>query len=199
MRTFLCALSLLVAGSAAAQTAIYRWVDADGVTHFADTLSNVPAGARVETTTGEDVWTVAPSERQPTAAAAPGPLVALAAPKPVAINVEPKVSDEERWRGQFAAARERIATLQDEIAVDRETIGALGPVLQCGYAPMVPSRRHAGVLIAQGGCIAVPNPEYTRRQDRLALNEKALVRAKEQLADLERRAAHEAVPLEWRR
>jgi hypothetical protein len=43
------------------------------------------------------------------------------------------------------------------------------------------------------------NPEYERAKERLAKNRKALVRAKEELAALERRAALEAVPLEWRR
>lgn len=43
------------------------------------------------------------------------------------------------------------------------------------------------------------NPEFERTRDRLARNRTALVRAKEALADLERRAALEAVPLEWRR
>ena len=43
------------------------------------------------------------------------------------------------------------------------------------------------------------NAEYERARERLARNRKALVRAKEELADLERRAALEAVPLEWRR
>jgi hypothetical protein len=43
------------------------------------------------------------------------------------------------------------------------------------------------------------NPDYERIRDQLERNRKALVRAKEELADLERRAALEAVPLEWRR
>lgn len=43
------------------------------------------------------------------------------------------------------------------------------------------------------------NAEIERARERLAKNRKALVRAKEELADLERRAALEAVPLEWRR
>ncbi|MEW5739029.1 MAG: DUF4124 domain-containing protein [Myxococcota bacterium] len=43
------------------------------------------------------------------------------------------------------------------------------------------------------------NPEYERVRDRLERNRKALVRAKDDLKDLERRAANEAVPLDWRR
>ncbi|MEW6431887.1 MAG: DUF4124 domain-containing protein [Myxococcota bacterium] len=48
-------------------------------------------------------------------------------------------------------------------------------------------------------CVWSFNPAYERIRDRLARNRKALVRAKEELGDLERRAALEAVPLEWRR
>jgi len=42
-------------------------------------------------------------------------------------------------------------------------------------------------------------PEFERTREQLEKNRKALVRAKEELAELERRAALEAVPLEWRR
>ncbi|MCC6332865.1 MAG: DUF4124 domain-containing protein [Myxococcales bacterium] len=43
------------------------------------------------------------------------------------------------------------------------------------------------------------NPDYERIRERLERNRKGLIRAKEELHDLERRAANEAVPLEWRR
>lgn len=43
------------------------------------------------------------------------------------------------------------------------------------------------------------NPEYQVARDRLEKNRRELVRAKEALADLERRASFEAVPLHWRR
>ena len=43
------------------------------------------------------------------------------------------------------------------------------------------------------------NPEYQVARDRLERNRRELVRAKEALADLERRASFEAVPLHWRR
>jgi hypothetical protein len=43
------------------------------------------------------------------------------------------------------------------------------------------------------------NPEYQVARDRLERNRRELVRAQEALADLERRASFEAVPLHWRR
>lgn len=43
------------------------------------------------------------------------------------------------------------------------------------------------------------NPDYQAARDRLEKNRRELVRAKEALADLERRASFDAVPLHWRR
>lgn len=194
MQRLLLWACLLCAGSSVAQTAIYRWVDADGVTHFADSLANVPAGARVETTTGDEVWQVSAPAPAGTSGAVEKPAAA-----PVKVAVVAKPSEEDRWRKLFSDARERVASLEDELAVDKEAIGGLGPVLQCGYGAGVAMRTRGGVLLSQGGCVPVANPEYVRRQDRITLNEKALARAKEKLADLERLAANESVPLEWRR
>lgn len=43
------------------------------------------------------------------------------------------------------------------------------------------------------------SPEYAMIRDRLDRNRRELPRAREELADLERRASYEAVPLHWRR
>ena len=43
------------------------------------------------------------------------------------------------------------------------------------------------------------NPEFERVRERLEKNRREVVRAREDLADLERRASFEAVPLHWRR
>ncbi|MBL8924153.1 MAG: DUF4124 domain-containing protein [Myxococcaceae bacterium] len=53
--------------------------------------------------------------------------------------------------------------------------------------------------IATAPCLFTLNPEFERAKERLELNRKALVRAKGELADLDRRASFEAVPREWRR
>jgi hypothetical protein len=52
---------------------------------------------------------------------------------------------------------------------------------------------------ATAPCIFTLNPEHERAKERLALNRKALERAKDELADLERKASFEGVPLDWRR
>lgn len=43
------------------------------------------------------------------------------------------------------------------------------------------------------------NPEFDRIRERLERNRREVVRAREELADLDRRASFEAVPQEWRR
>jgi hypothetical protein len=51
----------------------------------------------------------------------------------------------------------------------------------------------------QQPCFFGLNAEFERAKERLELNRKALQRAKEDLAELERRASLESVPREWRR
>lgn len=53
--------------------------------------------------------------------------------------------------------------------------------------------------IATAPCVFTLNPEHERAKERLALNRKALERAKAELAELDRRASFEGVPREWRR
>jgi hypothetical protein len=43
------------------------------------------------------------------------------------------------------------------------------------------------------------NPEFDRIRDRLERNRREVVRAREELADLDRRASYDSVPQEWRR
>jgi hypothetical protein len=64
---------------------------------------------------------------------------------------------------------------------------------------------NAGTIVNQGTpfygtpCFFGLNPEWERIRERLERNRREVVRAREDLADLERRAAFEAVPLHWRR
>ena len=48
-------------------------------------------------------------------------------------------------------------------------------------------------------CWYVADPEYDRVRERLERNQAALKRAREDFSDLERRAANNSVPFEWRR
>lgn len=64
--------------------------------------------------------------------------------------------------------------------------GSVGAVNTWGQLPMT-------------SCAWLPNPEVDRVRERLEKNRRELPRAREDLADLERRASFEAVPLHWRR
>ena len=141
-RTNTALILILVASPAFAQ-AFYRWVDADGITHYTDNAAAVPRGAAVFATEGEPISEMGK----------PGPVPA-AVPKPPAtveqkhVDVDPSVPSlsEEYWRAQFRGAHEKIHQIEDEIAADRhrtEDINGLPISLsytclpQYGYAPSV--------------------------------------------------------------
>lgn len=73
-------------------------------------------------------------------------------------------------------------------------VGVNGSVVVSQTQVVVPN---SGVATAP--CVYTLNPEFERAKERLELNRKALVRAKTDLSELERRASFEGVPREWRR
>jgi hypothetical protein len=213
-------LLLLVASDAFSQ-AVYRWVDAEGTTHYTDNAASIPKGATVFATEGEPISEMGKPAPVPLAVTSP-----VAAPR---TDQEPSVptSSELYWRGAFRAAKEKIRNLEDEIAADRHRVedvnglpvgltyscypsyaGALvapqrygssivvGPQGAAAYFGPVPQQ---GYVAPFSSCIQTINPEYDRTRIRLEKNRSALDRAKEELHELDRRAAFDAVPLEWRR
>jgi hypothetical protein len=199
-----------------AQTTIYTWVDGQGVTHFTDNANEVPKGVAAETTIGDDLSYASSPHRETAPVAGPAPVDAAEAKR----DAE---AVETQWRARFREARVRIAELTDVIEVDTQLVeGQSGLVLtaqqtcpsqrvvqQFGFAgdQRQPADNGAGVAVTgpsvwgQGfgrrGCF--PNPEFERRRERLMLNRRALLRAKADLEELERQAAYNAIPLEWRR
>lgn len=186
----------VVAMTAHAQV-IYRWKGADGVEHFTDDPSTIPAGAHRSVTEGEPVSTLKMEAPVLPDAGAP---VAVA-------SGEPRPTAEQQWRQEFRLARDRVATLTDLVEVDRVKVEESGgqPLtarLSCSYVtPFVFGQPGGGpgVFPARGPCVAVLDPIWEAVRDRLALNRKALERAQSDLADLERRASMEGIPNEWRR
>ena len=163
-------LVCLLTSMAGAQS-VYRWTDASGELHYTNDRSQIPKGTKVETTEGAELAQVPapPPVRTPANGAA--------APD---TSVE-QANAERLWRGRFTAAHERIRQLEAEIASDQRKVD--NPTL----------------LPAARGRAAIPTMEYQRTKDRLASNRMALEEAKADLHELERCAANEAVPLEWRR
>jgi hypothetical protein len=218
-RSALALVLLLVASPALAQ-AVYRWVDAEGTTHYTDNSASIPKGATVFATDGEPISEMGKP--------GPVPVAPRAVIEEKRVEADPSVptSSEQYWRGQFRSAKDKIRSLEDEILADRRRLEdpqgmAVGINYQCApsygaYAP--PVRYGSSVIVGPQGaqayfgpiqqpghvgyfntCFQTINPEYDRTKLRLEKNRGALERAKEELHELERRAAFEAVPLEWRR
>ncbi|MFT3708071.1 MAG: DUF4124 domain-containing protein [Archangium sp.] len=238
-------LALLIASAQ-----IYTWTDKEGVEHFTDNKSEIPKGVKVRVTEGDELSVISVDKKPaPNAASStkPSNVIELqGAPQVVTLvtkSDDPNVPSaaEDYWRKLFRDARERVATLQDEIEVDRKrTEEVNGMPVRAGFicqqygVPPVVFAPVGGttttVSVGAGGQIApgvtvsgsatsvgvvrtfpsyptsyvTPcgygyNPEYAVARDRLEKNRRELVRAQEALADLERRASFEAVPLHWRR
>jgi len=245
--------SFVVGFSAQAQT-IYTWTDSRGTVHFTDDPSTVPANAKATTTEGAELSNTG----------APPPRAEPQKPQPaqpqVAVPADDR-SEETYWRGQFRQVREKIRSLEDELAIDQRRFddpsrtpggpsytcppggffypgfvrqpgfgfgssqvfsgGISGSVnLPLGNGATLGVQGSAGQTVTQGsttvtgsgvapfvgyggyypgGCYFAATDDYQRMRERIDRTKLALARAREELADLERRAANASVPLEWRR
>jgi hypothetical protein len=205
---------------------IYTWTDARGVQHYTDDPTTIPGDAKVSTAVGEELSNITAPKTQQQAAAAPQPVVAD--------DRRDSRSEEDYWRQQFRALKEKVRNLEDEIALDKKKVddptrlpmtgnfycapqifGRFGSSVAVSGTAVAPLGT-AGNLTVTGGfgqsfgfgtplsypygsCWYQPNSELAQTADRLERNRASLKRAKEDLSDLERRAANAAVPLEWRR
>jgi hypothetical protein len=125
---------------------------------------------------------------------------------------------EQYWRATFKALRERVAELEGDVEADRQLIEGTHGLPQTARFSCYPGAWWAtgstvivnGQALPGGGVVTgapgtaygAPcffNPEFERVRDRLDKNRRALTRARDELAELERRASFEAVPLHWRR
>lgn len=222
------ALILVLVASPAFAQAFYRWVDAEGTTHYTDNSATIPRGAAVFATEGEPISEMGKAAPVPVVAPKPAAVVDQ---KGVAVDPDVPTQAEVFWRAQFRAAAEKIRTIEDDIASDRyltEDLNGLpvsatyfcaSPYYQGAYS-VPPIGYHPSSAVGRKGgqahvgrfnrpgyvgnhfnnyCAALINPEYDQAIQRLEKNRSALARAKDDLHDLELRAAFEAVPLEWRR
>src|SRR5436190_23882581 len=89
---------------------IYTWTDARGVQHYTDDASSIPGDAKVSTAVGEELSNITPPKT---------------AQQPVPIAVEERRNDrneEEYWRREFRTVKDKVRTLEDEIAVDQKKV-----------------------------------------------------------------------------
>lgn len=181
MRFILLTLTLLAAGEAMAQKAIYKWTDKDGTSHFTDDVKYVPKGIKVETTVGDDL-SLAYATPDPKAA----PAAKVEPKEPAPQEVAEKQRQQAEWRRRFAEARRDVQRLEDDVESDRKSTHDGSSAVSCVSA---------STQVYGSPCIF----GLTFRRDQQDRDKRSLVRAKEHLAELERQAANEGIPHEWRR
>jgi len=198
---------LLLLGAGPADEEVYTWTDADGAAHYTNDASTIPARYREKARTldGKRISSVDASPQLP-----PPPEVKLnaqedapkaAAAKPEAPRVEEPVDesapapvalapgeaeklDEAAWRKRFRSTNERVRRAELALGRDKEQLSRVSN--EEGYM----------VVDAYGRTMTAGRSTAVKMQ--VAEDERVLLDAREALNDLERAAAREAIPLEWR-
>ena len=215
---------LLLALVIVAQSTVYVWTDKQGVEHFTDDLASVPRGAKVRTTEGTAISRIEPDttkNARPAVVSAPSePALPSASEqgwrqlfrdarnkvRGLEEDIEADRTKVEEVNGlpltaQFVCANSFYP--QPVVVGGATTTVVVGgqPAPGVGVSATVTGTvvHRPPPLYAAAPCFYGFNPELERVRDRLEKNRREVVRAREELADLERRASFEAVPLHWRR
>ena len=169
-----------------AQT-FFTWTDKSGVEHFTDDRSSIPKGEKITQTEGDELNTIVDTTKPAPAAAKPV--------TPAEETAQERRQREEAWRTAFRAARNRVTDIEVEVETERKQVEEINGLPVTGRISCRSSVAVYGVpgRIASGSCSS-----RSGSSERLARNRALLQRAKDELSDLERRAADDAVPLEWR-
>lgn len=194
-------LAILVSTAAARADDVYVWVDGSGETHYTNDIASIPEKSK---------RTVRKLEGPPEAVAPRSAIPGVELDKPAAKEPEPppkqpaaeqppppqpieesvqvprddeKVS-EEQWRNMFRKANERVRRAERKTQRTREALAKLPGQDLTSYD-------YAGNIVVDS--------RYQSLKVQLEEDEFALNSAREELHDLERAAAREAIPLEWRR
>jgi hypothetical protein len=194
-------LAVLVSAAVSRADDVYVWVDGTGETHYTNDIASIPEKAR---------RTVRKLEGPPEAVAPRSAIPGVELEKPAAKEPEPppkqpapeqppppqpieesiqvprddeKVS-EEQWRNMFRKANERVKRAERKTQRTREALAKLPGQELTSYD-------YAGNIVVDSRSQSL---KVQLEEDEFALNS-----AREELHDLERAAAREAVPLEWRR
>jgi hypothetical protein len=206
LRVLVLALALHV--SAVHADDVYIWTDSSGETHYTNDIDSIPEKAKrtirkLEGTTsssssqsaipGVEVEKPKLGENQPTptpTAEAKKPDVPEQPPPPQPIEeaIRPPRDDEkvneEQWRTLFRKSNERVRRAERKVQRTREAIARLPGNDLTSYD-------YAGNIVVDSRSQSL---KVQLEEDEYQLNA-----ARDELHDLERAAAREAVPLEWRR
>ena len=183
---------------------VYVWTDASGETHYTNDPATIPeksrrgvrkldvdsqgvieprttTAKRDEPSSGKSPESEPGKEPRPADAQPPPPEpieTALVAPQP-----DEQVS-EDQWRSLFRKANERVRRAERKATRTREALAKLP-------GQDITTDDVAGNVVVES--------RYQTLRAQLDEDEFQLEQSREQLHDLERAAAREAIPLEWRR
>jgi hypothetical protein len=219
-------VSALLLAALLAQATVYSWTDKAGVEHFTDDLSSIPRGVKVRTTEGAEISRVesdsAKNPRPAVVAVQPSqpavPSTSEQAWRQLFRTARTRVTELE---DEIESDRKKVEEVNGLPVRAGFTCGGnagfySGPFVTTGTSVVVSGQPLPGFSVggsvtgstviapSQFPVVAAPcffsfNPEWERIRERLEKNRRELPRAREDLADLERRASFEAVPLHWRR
>ena len=199
--------ALLLWAGAPAGEEVYPWTDAEGVAHYTNDANTIPARYRDQARSleGQSVATPADTASPPaTAEAKSAP--AEEAPKAVAtkpaerseealeesapppLPLSPNEAaglDEAGWRKRFLRSTERVHRAEVNLARDQERLAN------------VANEQSYLVVDPYGRTMTAGRASALRLQ--VTEDERVLAEARDALHDLERLAARESIPLEWRR
>jgi len=197
-------LALVLHSSVVRADDIYVWTDESGEAHYTNDIASIPEKARrtvrkLEGIPGADTQRSAipgvelekpkPTEPEPTADAKKQPSPEQPpAPQPIEEAIQPPRDDEkvseEQWRTMFRKANERVRRAERKTQRTREALAKLPGQDLTTYDV-------AGNVVTDSRSQSL---KVQLEEDEFQLNT-----AREELHDLERAAARDAVPLEWRR
>jgi type IV secretory pathway VirB10-like protein len=188
-------LVLALVATAARAEDVYVWTDASGETHYTNDVASIPEKARRSARKLEnEPPTVVPRnpdpkppgneppKGQPTADQPPPP-------EPIEETIHAPREDEkvteDQWRTMFRKANDKVHRAERKAQRTRESLSRLpGQDVTTTYD--------------QSGNL-VMDSRYVTLKTQLQEDDYQLNVAQEELHDLERAAAREAIPLEWRR
>jgi hypothetical protein len=196
-------LLLLAAGPAGDE--VYFYTDANGVAHYTNDPNTIPQRYRDKARTLDGQPAASEEAAKPASPATDAkPSLVQEAPKipsakaaehveePLEESAPPPLSpgaaetlDEAGWRKRFQRASERLRRAELNLSRDKEQLK--GVANEEGYM----------VVDAYGRTMTAGRSTALRLQ--VGEDERVLSEARESLQDLERVAAREAIPLEWRR
>jgi len=195
-------LAVLLSAAAGRADDVYVWTDGTGETHYTNDIASIPEKSR---------RTVRKLEGQPEAVAPRSAIPGVELDKPAAKEPEPPPKqaaapeqppppqpieeairaprddekvNEEQWRDMFRKSNERVRRAERKAQRTRDALAKLPGQDLTSYD-------YAGNIVVDS--------RYQSLRVQLEEDEFQLNAAREELHDLERAAAREAIPLEWRR